>query len=160
MAKRDRGVLTGDPVTYAIPSPAGGVQMETFIPWTLVKRGVKKQVITPIDAPEQFQAEATRERQIQKAEQERGLVKALGLAHYWQRLLDEGAYRSVTEIAIAEGMDVGQASRIVRLTQLAPDIIEAYLAGDDDGPALGHLIRRALPVDWKAQRQALSVPMV
>ena len=38
MAKMDKGVLTGKPVTYPIPCPAGGVQMETFIPWTLVKR--------------------------------------------------------------------------------------------------------------------------
>ena len=159
MAKNDRGVLTGDPATYEVPSPAGGVQMETFIPWTLVKRGVKKEVITPIGAPEQFHEEAAQERLIQKAEQESRLVKALGLAHYWQRLLDEGAYRSVTEIATAEGMDLGQASRVVRLTQLAPDIIETCLADDDDGPALGHLIRRSLPADWKAQRQALFVPL-
>ena len=40
MAKMDKGVLTGKPVTYPIPSSAGGVQMETFIPWTLVKRGI------------------------------------------------------------------------------------------------------------------------
>ena len=39
MAKNDKGMMTGEPVTYQIPAPAGGVQMETFIPWTLVKRG-------------------------------------------------------------------------------------------------------------------------
>jgi hypothetical protein len=158
MAKRDQGVLTGDPVTYEIPSPAGGVQMETFIPWTLVKRGVKKQVITPIDAPEQFHEEAARERQLQEAAQERGLVKALGLAHYWQRLLDEGTYRSMTEIAVAEGMDLGQASRIVRLTQLAPYIVEACLADEENELALGNLMWRSLPADWDVQRQALLVP--
>ncbi len=43
MAKKDKGLLTGDPITYQTSSPAGGVQMETFIPWTLVKRGVKRQ---------------------------------------------------------------------------------------------------------------------
>jgi hypothetical protein len=134
--------------------------METFIPWTLVKRGVKKEVLTPIDAPEQFHEEATRERQVQSAEQESALVKALGLAHYWQRLLDDGAYRSVTEIATAEGMDLGQASRIVRLTQLASDIVEACLADEDNGLALAQLIRRSLPADWSGQRQALSVPMI
>ena len=57
MAKKDKGVLTSDPVTYQTPSPAGGVQMETFIPWTLVKRGVKRQVSTPLDAPQEFQIE-------------------------------------------------------------------------------------------------------
>ena len=42
-------MLTGKPVTYPIPSPAGGVQMETFIPWTLVKRGIRREIITPLD---------------------------------------------------------------------------------------------------------------
>lgn len=51
--KRQRGADV-DPVSYQFPKLAGGVQMETFIPWTLLKRGVKKQVITPIDAPEHF----------------------------------------------------------------------------------------------------------
>ena len=80
--------------------------------------------------------------------------------HHWQRVLDKGTYRSVTEIANAEGMDMGQASRIVRLTQLVPDIIEACIAGEDKRLVLAHLIRRSLPADWKAQRQALSVPKV
>ena len=44
------GHAKGDPVTYQTPLPAGGVQMETFLPWTLVRRGLKKQVITPLDA--------------------------------------------------------------------------------------------------------------
>ncbi|MGC1951510.1 MAG: LacI family transcriptional regulator [Gammaproteobacteria bacterium] len=160
MAKRDRGMLTGDPATYEISSPAGGVQMETFIPWTLIKRGVKRQVITPIDASEAFRVEVEMERREREADRDTPLLRVLGLAHYWQWLLDEGTYRSVTEIATAEGMDLGQASRIVRLTQLAPDIIEACLADEGIGPALGHLMRRSLPAAWSGQRQALSVSMV
>lgn len=42
MAKKDIGKLTGEPVTFQIPSHAGGVQMETLIPWTLFKRGVRR----------------------------------------------------------------------------------------------------------------------
>lgn len=151
MAKKDKGLLTGDPITYQTPSPAGGVQMETFIPWTLVKRGVKRQVITPIDAPEQFQVEATVERRERKAAQDTPLIRALGLAHHWQRLLDDGTYRSITEIAAVEGIDLGQASKIARLTQLAPDIVEACVAGGN-ALALEHLTRRKLPSDWVEQR--------
>ena len=51
MSKKHRGRFKGDPVTYQLPSPAGGVQLETFVPWTLVKRGLKKQVITPFPRP-------------------------------------------------------------------------------------------------------------
>lgn len=46
MSKKHRGWFKGDPVTYQLPNPAGGVQLETFVPWTLVKRGLRKQVIT------------------------------------------------------------------------------------------------------------------
>ena len=58
MSKKHRGHAKGDPVTYQTPLPAGGVQMETFLPWTLVRRGLKKQVITPFDAPQEFLDEA------------------------------------------------------------------------------------------------------
>lgn len=50
----------------------------------------------------------------------------------------------MAEIAVAEGMDLGQASRIVRLTQLAPDIVEACLAGEDNALVLGNLMWRFL----------------
>ena len=127
MAKNDRGMVTGEPVTYQIPAPAGGVQMETFIPWTLVKRGVRRQVITPIDAPEHFEKEAVVERSARKQVKDSPSIRALGLAHYWQRLLDEGKYRSLTEIAAAEGIDLSQASRTAQLTRLAPAIAESCM---------------------------------
>ena len=77
--------------------------METFIPWTLVKRGIRREIITPLDAPQAFTVEAAAERAKRKAAQSTPLIRALGLAHYWQRLLDEGKFRSITDIAAAEG---------------------------------------------------------
>lgn len=118
MAKKDTGMMTGEPVTYQIPAPAGGVQMETFIPWTLVKRGVRRQVITPIDAPEQFQREAAVERSARKQAKDSPLIRAMWLAHYWQRLIDDGKYRSLTEIAAIEGIDLGQVRRVGQLLGL------------------------------------------
>jgi hypothetical protein len=50
------------------------------------------------------------------------------LAHHWQRLLEEGRCGGLREIAEVEGMDLGRASRIFRLTQLAPEVIETALA--------------------------------
>jgi len=67
MPRRGQGRITGQPVTTAILLPAGGVELTTFIPWTLVKRGMKNEIITPLDAPEAFREEA--ERQAKKAEQ-------------------------------------------------------------------------------------------
>ena len=53
MSRKHRGRFKGDPVTHQLPNPAGGAQLETFVPWTLVKRGVKKQVITPLEVTTQ-----------------------------------------------------------------------------------------------------------
>lgn len=153
MSRKHRGQFRGDSITYKLPSPAGGVQLETFIPWTLVKRGMKKQVITPLDAPQEFLAEARQEKEKREAEKDTPLMRALGLAHYWQHLLDEGKYQTITEIAKAEGMDLGQASRIIQLTRLATDIIEACVANQELQLTLERLIRYSIPACWEDQRQ-------
>ena len=156
MAKKQRGMMTGEPVTYQIPAPAGGVQMETFIPWTLVKRGVRQQVITPIDAPEHFQLEAVLERSARKQAKDSPLIRALGLAHYWQRLLDEGKYRSLTEIAAVEGIALSQASRTSQLTRLAPHIVESCLPDGRDGPKMEQLARACVSGNWIDQPSMLT----
>ena len=151
MAKMDKGVLTGKPVTYPIPCPAGGVQMETFIPWTLGKRGIRREIITPLDAPQAFTLEAAAERTKRKAAQATPLIRALGLAHYWQRLIDEGKARTIGDIAQAEGIDVTQARRLLRLTLLAPAVVEPLLANLDVAINLESVLRRVMPLDWQEQ---------
>ncbi len=133
LSKKHRGQVKGEPITYQLPGPAGGVQLETFVPWTLVKRGVEKQVITPIDVPQAFLAEAARARarEMKAAAQDTALMRALGLAHHWQRLLDERWARSVAEIAEAEGMDVTHIRRLMRLTLLAPPVLEHMTKSSD-----------------------------
>lgn len=108
-----------------------------------------------MNAPDQFQAEAAACRRQRKSAQDSPLVKALGLAHYWQRLLDEGRFQTLSEIAAAERVDQGQASWTIRLAQLAPDITEACLAVQDNPPALESLSRGTLPADWEIQRNML-----
>ena len=128
--------------------------METFIPWTLIKRGVRRQIITPLDAPQAFTVEAAAERTKRKAAQNTPLIRALGLAHYWQRLLDEGKFRSITDIAAAEGIDVTQARRLLRLlrlTLLAPVVVDNLLANPDVAVNLESVLRRVMPLDWQVQ---------
>lgn len=156
MAKKDIGKFTGEALTFQIPNPAGGVKMETFIPWTLVKRGVRRKIITPLDTPQAFADESAQEREARVAAQDSALVRALGMAHHWQRLLDDGRFTSMTEIAQAEGLNPGRASTIARLVHLAPDVVEACLT-DDSGIALEHLIRNgSLPLDWQQQRRMIQ----
>ena len=156
MSNKHRGRFKGDPVTYQLPNPAGGVRLETFVPWTLVKRGIKKQVITPFDAPQEFLTEAVKERQERVAAQDTALMRALGLAHHWQRLLDEQRAASVAEIAQAEGMDVTQVRRLMRLALLAPKVLERL--ADSPKAVLEQLMRRPWPNEWGDQQRVLATP--
>src|SRR5206468_5502358 len=57
------------------------------------------------------------------------LLKALARAFRWQRMLDEGRYGSISEMARAERIERGFLGRILRLALLAPGIVEAVLNG-------------------------------
>ena len=83
------------------------------------------------------------------------LVKALARAFQYQRLLDEGRYASISEMAAAERIDRGYLGRVLQLTLLAPDIVAAILDGRQP-PELG-LSGLAGPFsfEWPEQRQAL-----
>lgn len=118
------------------------------IPWRLKKRGGRKLVlapdgsqVTPHDAP-----------QIQSA-----MVKILVRAFRWRKLLESNAYFSVGELALAEGIDPSYLGRALRLTLLAPDIVEAIL--DERLPKEVGLaeIMRPLPAEWGEQRGRLRV---
>ncbi len=143
MSKKHYGKQTGRPVTHEIPTPAGGVRLETFVPWRLVQRGSKKQIITPLDPPQEFLSEAAREREARAAGQDSALMRALGLAHHWQRLLDEQRAATVADIAEAEGIDVTQVRRVMRLTLLAPTVIERLVGSPD--VVLEKVMRRLWP---------------
>jgi hypothetical protein len=151
-SKKHYGKQTGRPITHELPTPAGGVRLETFVPWTLVRRGLKKRVFTPLDAPQEFLSEARQERTAQAA-RDSALMRALGLAHHWQRLLDEERVASVAEITKAEGMDVTQVRRVMQLTLLAPEVIERLVGAPDI--VLERVMRRPWPLSWSQQRQML-----
>lgn len=152
--KKHSGKQTGRSVTHELPTPAGGVRLETFVPWILVRRGLKKQIITPLDAPQEFLSEATREREARAAALDSALMRALGLAHHWQRLLDEGRVASAADIAEAESMDVTQVRRVLRLTLLAPDAMERLLGVPDI--VLEHVMRRPWPGIWREQIRIMA----
>lgn len=152
MSKRHYGKQTGRCVTRQFPTPAGGVRLETFVPWTLVKRGLKKQVITPLDAPQEFLDEARCERQRRETALDTPLMRALGLAHHWQRLLDEQRVASVADIAQVEDMDVTQVRRVLRLTLLAPKVVERLV--DSPDAVLEKVMRSPWPGIWFEQSKA------
>lgn len=153
MTRRNRCLVQADTVTQAIPAPAGGVVIETFVPWKMVRRGVRKRIVTPLGEPEAFAGEASPD----AGAEDSPLLRALGLAHHWQRLLDEGRCAGLREIAEAEDMDLGRASRIMRLTHLAPEVIEAALRDGRLAVGLSELLGW-LPERWDQQVLQLAPP--
>ena len=142
----------GDPIS--VPCPASGVELETFIPWTLVKRGVRKEIITPIDTPEAFRDEAEAERQRKRAERHPPLLRALGLAYYWKQLLDEGKFRSFAEIAEVEGISKSHVSRLMQLCRLSPERVQGLMQSPH-AARLEKFTRQEVPVCWERQREEM-----
>ena len=79
------------------------------------------------------------------------LVKALARAFRYQRMLDQGRYATITEMASAERIERGYLGSLLRLTLLAPDIVSAILDGRAGEVALPTLMA-TLPGNWVEQR--------
>lgn len=89
------------------------------------------------------------------------LVRALAQAFRWQKLLDEGVHGTLEEPAKAEGVSQSHVSRMLRLTLLSPDLIEAVLDGrQPEGMRLESLLA-GFPDEWGRQREQTSgVPSI
>jgi hypothetical protein len=111
------------------------------------RRGGRKRIIAP-DGSEIVPSS--------KPQPDGTLVKALARAWRWQRMLDEGLYTSVSEIGDAENISKSYVSRILRLALLAPDIVEAILAGQTDQALMLQRLERPLPASWEKQRACMA----
>ena len=83
------------------------------------------------------------------------LVKALARAHRWNKLLESGRYGSAAELAAAEKINPSYVSRVLRLTLLAPDIVEAIVEGRQAEGMEAVLLLRPFSMSWDEQRRAL-----
>jgi hypothetical protein len=90
------------------------------VPLAIQRRPGRKTVVTPAQTGRET-AMVTRP--------DPALVKALARAFRYQRMLDEGQYASISEMAAAERIERGYLGSLLRLTLLAPDIVEAILNG-------------------------------
>jgi hypothetical protein len=82
------------------------------------------------------------------------MVKALARAFRWQRLLDSGDYGSIAELADAEKLNRSYVGRVLRLTLLAPDIVEAILDGRQSEAVTLKTLLGPFPGEWEHQKVA------
>jgi hypothetical protein len=116
------------------------------IPMRFQRRGGRKRIAMP---------DGTAIVPASRARPDGTLGKALARAWRWQRMLDDGVYATVSEIGDAENISKSYVSRILRLALLAPDIIDAVLAGRTDQALMLERLEPPLPMSWDEQRQVL-----
>jgi hypothetical protein len=83
-------------------------------------------------------------------------LKAIARAHRWQRMLESGEFSSMTELAEAEKVNRSYVCRVLRLTLLAPEIVQEILDGRQGPKVTLARVLEPFPMDWEKQR--LSLP--
>lgn len=114
-------------------------KLETFLPLQFRRRGAQRVIVD--------------DRYVHDVK----LLEGVARAFYWQHLLDTGVMKSGSDIARAEGLHPSVPNELMRLTLLAPDIIEKLMMGSQ--PRRMNLIwfrSNSLPVDWSAQRKVVQ----
>ena len=109
------------------------------VPFRLVRRGGRKEIQLPLDI-------------LRKHRADNALVKAVARAFRWRNLIESGAYGTIHEIATAERINPSYVSRVLRMTLLAPDIIESVLEGRQSDSLTLARAMEAFPVGWAGQQ--------
>ena len=117
------------------------------VPFTIRKRGGRKLILTPDGSV----APTT-----PRARPDSALLKALARGFRWKKMLQEGDFQTLDEIADAEKINPSYVSRLLRMTLLSPEIVEAILAGRQP---LGLTLNKAMKpfsTDWASQLSNLT----
>lgn len=118
------------------------------VPLNIKKRSGRKQIVV-LDTPE---TQAPKAKTEPRAAYHDAMVVAFARAFRWKKMLEDGAYCSIAEMGEALGINRFHLARLLRLTLLAPDIIEAVVDGrEPDGISIERL-RRPLPFLWNDQK--------
>ena len=118
------------------------------VPMTFRKRGGRKLVIAPNGADAWA---------LPRARIRNTMVKALARAHRWKRLMESGRFASVAELAEAEKINQSYLCRVLRLTLLAPDIVEAILDGRQPAALQMDALLKPIPLEWRHQRSVFRL---
>jgi hypothetical protein len=116
--------------------------MTLHVPFRIVKRGGRKEMQLPEGATQSRRTDST-------------LVKALARAVRWKRMLESGEFATIAELAEREGIASSYVTRVLRLTLLAPDIVEAILDGKQGPEVTLARVLEPFPVEWREQRHNL-----
>jgi hypothetical protein len=72
-------------------------------------------------------------------------------------MLESGEYATVREIADAEKINETYVGRVLRLTLLAPNLVEEILGGHQPTELQLEDLLRRFPVEWHPQRRTFGL---
>ena len=123
-------------MTRATPIPN---TVTLHVPFRVVKRGGRKEMQLPEGTTQPRRTDNT-------------LVKALARAFRWKRMLESGEFASISELAEREGIAFTYMARLMRLSLLAPEIVDAIMDGRQPVYVTLANLMEPFPPDWKEQR--------
>ena len=133
-------------------SPKATVEKGTLIltiPMRFKRRSGRKEIVVPAEAGLEPQAPA-----------QDALVTAVARAFRWRELMENGRFPSMSALAKHLGIDRRYVGRTLNLSLLAPDLVDAILAGHEpSGMSFEKLNALDMPALWTDQRKELGFSM-
>ena len=130
------------------------VTVTVHVPMAFAIRGGRKQIFSESGQATDITAVMTVPRRAPHRT-ENALLKAVARAHRWQRMIENGEYASITELARAQNINESYTCRVLRLTLLAPSIVIDILNGRCASDLMLKQVTKRLPVRWDEQSMAL-----
>jgi hypothetical protein len=119
------------------------------VPMKFKRRGGRKEIIVP---------EGLTHSEGPRMDAQESLLTALAKAHLWRDLLDSGKVLSISELAQRLGLDQSYIARTLRLSYLAPDIIEDIVRGKEPSGLSLAKLHKGIPLLWEEQRKRFAFP--
>jgi len=126
-------------MTRAIPET-----VTLYVPFRVVKRGGRKEM----QMPDRVRPERT---------PDNTLVKALARAFRWKRMLESGEFATIAELAERDGIAPSYMTRVLRLTLLAPDIVEGILDAKQGPEVTLAQLLEPFSGEWTKQRRLAQI---
>ena len=127
-------------MTRATPIPD---TVTIHVPFHIAKRGGRKEMVLPEGAAQARKPDNT-------------LVKALARAFRWKRMLESGEFASISELAEKEGIAFTYMARLMRLSLLSPELVDAVIDGRQPAHITLANLMDPFPANWKEQHALWS----
>jgi hypothetical protein len=108
------------------------------------RRGARKRITLPDGSPAPT-------RPTSPTASDTALLNVVARAFRWRKLIEKGTHATVADLAKEEKINPSHASRILRLTLLAPESVEAILHRRTAPEMTRASLLKPFPVEWAAQ---------